>query len=478
MNTIGIDLGTTGCKSVIFGQGGKILSQSYIEYGLIQYDGFVEQDAELWWSLVKRTISECIAACSGGSRDIGALSVSSQGISFVPVDGHGRVLHNAISWLDNRASVQAERIAGEFGESNIFLRTGKRASPCYTLPKIMWLNEEMPGVYRNTWKFLMGLDFITFKLTGRAITDYTMASGTMAFDISARRWDKELIEACGVDVDKLPDVGCAGDFIGEIANPAAVGTGLPEGIRVYLGAQDQKCAAFGAGIQPGFAAVSLGTATAVSTVCPKPVFDEEMRLPCFCVGKDRWVLESVIGTSGASLKWLRDTLFGGISYSDLTEYAAHSAPGANGLRFYPHFQGATSPYWVSGASGAFQGITLATSRYDIVRAVLEGIAYQISVNVGLHEKVDGNVIRELRLFGGGANSALWCGIIADVTGKSVVVPYTIETANLGAAMLAGLGGGDAAGMPPPQARFEPRENARVYRDLIQDYLAAQDRILY
>lgn len=477
MNFVGVDLGTTGCKSVVFEQGGKILSQSYIEYGLIRKDGYIEQDPNLWWSLVVQAVAESIASCPIAATEIKALSISSQGISFVPVDESGRALHNAISWLDNRAVCQSERIARRFGEKNIFLRTGKRVSPCYTLPKLMWLREELPIVYRNTWKFLMGLDFIIYRLTNRAITDYSMASGTMAFDISKRRWAIDLLEACGVEAEKLPDTGCAGTLIGEIDAGIAASMGLPSGVQVFLGAQDQKCAALGAGIKEGIATVSLGTATAISTLCGTPVYDKRMRIPCFSFDETNWMLESVVGTSGASLKWLRNTLFEDMTYNEMMEFATHSPQGANGAMFFPHLQGAASPYWIGNASGTLHGITLATSRRDIIRAVLEGVAYQIAVNVSLHKEITGCTIKELRLFGGGANSSLWCGIIADITGKIVTVPYTTETANLGAAMLAGLRADSQLALQP-QARFEPHDGPhRRYGEQLSDYLKKQNAIL-
>ncbi len=473
MRYIGVDLGTTGCKCIVFGGGGEPLSQSYFEYDLIHRGGLIEQDADLWWSLVQRAVRESVAACPGGARDVSALAVSSQGISFVPVDETGIALHNAISWLDNRALPQAERIAGEFGERGVFLRTGKRINPCYTLPKLLWMREELPDLYRRTSKFLMGMEYITCRMTGKAVTDYSMASGTMAFDITSRQWDRDLLEACGVDAAKLPDIGCAGSFVGEIQ--AAAGLGLPEGVKVYLGAQDQKCAAIGAGIRGGVAAVSLGTATAVSMLCGAPVLDSGMRIPCFSLDDNRWILEAVVGTSGASLRWLRDTVFAGADYETITEQAVKSPAGANGVMFFPHLQGATSPWWVSSAAGTLHGLTLATSRADIARAVLEGVAFQIAANLRALEEISGEAVEELRLFGGGAKSALWRRIIADAAGKTVSVPHTVETANLGAAMLAGLGG-DA--LPPPRAVVQPGlESTRRYQDLMTDYFALQERLL-
>ena len=440
MYLIGIDLGTTGCKSMVFDDHGTILSQSYIEYSIMKdEEGYIEQDAGLWWTLVKQSVSESVATSGVNVHDIKALSISSQGISFVPVDAEGNTLYNAISWLDARPVEQTDRIRGLFGDLVVFKRTGKRISPNYTLPKLIWLKENKPEIYQKTDKFLMALDYITFKLTGKAVTDYSMASGTMAFNITTKCWDEEMIRICGLDADKLPEVYCAGSLVGVLDPDVAAEIGLPQGVKVVLGAQDQKCAAIGAGIGQGIATVSLGTATAVSSIGIKPVFDLDMRIPCFTLDENRWIMESVIGTSCISLKWMKTTLFEHMEYAEMDRIAESSVPGANGLFFYPHMEGASTPYWRNDIKGFMYGLSLSTSRGDMVRALLEGIGFQIRANIEVHEEINGDSIDEIRIFGGGSNSELWCRLIADITGKTVSTLYTSEIANLGAVILAGTG---------------------------------------
>lgn len=485
MYLLGIDLGTTGCKSMVFGYDGSIVSQSYIEYGIIKnLDGHIEQDAGLWWELVKKCVSESIVDLGVSFEGIKALSISSQGISFVPVDAEGNTLHNAISWLDARPVEQTDRIRSLFGDLDVFKRTGKRISPNYTLPKLMWLKENKPEIYHKTDKFLMTLDYITFKLTGKAVTDYTMASGTMAFNISTKKWDEEIIRACGLDVGKLPSVNCAGSLVGGVDPAVAMEMGLPSGVKVVLGAQDQKCAAIGAGIGQGIATVSLGTATAVTSIGMKPVFDPEMRVPCFALDENRWILESVIGTSCISLKWLKTTLFEHMEYAEMDRMAENSIPGANGLFFYPHMEGATTPYWRNDIKGFIYGLSLSTSRGDLVQALLEGIGFQIRVNIKAHEEINRDSIHEIRIFGGGSNSELWCRLIADITGKTVSVLYTSEIANLGAAILAGTGTGIFRDCEEVLSRiqlikkqFKPDQDAmKRYNEIYAKYLEIQSKI--
>ncbi len=486
MNLIGIDLGTTGCKSMIFDEQGNILSQSYIEYGIINgAETFIEQDADLWWTLVRQSVKECVLSAGAAGKNVAALSISSQGISFVAVDKAGKTLGNAISWLDTRPGKQTGAIREMFGEEKIFGITGKRISPCYSLPKMMWVKENQPEIYEKTDKFLMGLDFLTFRLTGKAVTDYSMASGTMLFNISAKKWDEEIIERCRLDIRKLPEVACTGSVVGDVLPEVAGELGLNGGVKVVLGAQDQKVAAIGAGITEDIATVSLGTATAISSIGKTPVFDREMRIPSFALDQDRWILESVVGTSCISLKWLKNTFYDGFSYGQLDELAMKSVPGANGVYFYPHLEGASTPYWRNDVKGFLYGFSLGTGREDVVRAVLEGIAYQIRINLDVQQQINGGSIDELRIFGGGSNSALWCSLIADITGKTVSILYTSEIANFGAAVLAGLGAGVYKSSADVLSRVHlirkqylpDPANRQKYDDAFQKYRTVQDKLL-
>lgn len=461
---IGIDLGTTGCKSMVFDEQGSILSQSYDEYDIIKAgDNVIEQDADIWWSLVQKSVAESVARSGRPAVDFKALSISSQGISFVPVDAAGKTLSHAISWLDSRPVSQTDEIRRLYTAEEIYRITGKRISPVYTLPKLMWVRDNWPEVYRQTDKFLMPLDYITYKLTGRALTDYSMASGTMAFNIETGCWDQGIIAACGLDGRKLPEVAVAGSLVGPLDAAVAAELGLTPDVLVILGAQDQKCAALGAGIGRGVATVSLGTASAISTLSSRPVFDREMRIPCFALGENRWILESVIGTACISLKWLKDTLMADLDYAGLDSLAAQSSPGAQGVFFYPHLEGAGTPYWRSDIRGFLYGLSLSTARRDIVRALLEGVAYQIKANIMLQEAITAEPIQEIRIFGGGSNSSLWCSLIADITGKTVSQLYTSEIANLGAALLArqGLVAGvqDQDSANEPDSRISPATDA-------------------
>lgn len=441
MYLLGIDLGTTGCKSILFNQKVEIVSEAYIEYPVIRTaEGWIEQDADLWWELVKNVVREVVSKPGIDSKDIAALSISSQGISFVPVDRNGDTVGNAISWLDRRAYEQEGYIENCIGKEEIYQRTGKRLNLTYSLPKIMWMKENCPEVYKRTWKLLMGLDFLTFRLTGVAVTDHSMAGGTMAYNIVRRDWDDEILRKCGIERSILPELAYVGQPIGKVLPEVARETGLSADTLVVLGAQDQKCAAIGAGIKNGVCTVSLGTASAISCISTEPLLDKEMRMPCFVLDEKRWILEAVISTAGVSLKWIKNTLFKEESYPEIDKIVEGVLPGAGGVFFYPHLEGAASPYWKPGSKGFIYGLNISTSSGELLRALYEGVAYQIRANMEVIERL-GRKPEEIRLFGGGSKSGIWCRIIADITGIPVSTLYTSETANLGAAIIAGIGCG-------------------------------------
>lgn len=248
-----------------------------------------------------------------------------------------------------------------------------------------------------------------------------------------KKWSDEAFSEIGIDIDKMPELGCPGDIAGKVRPPVAEELGLSEECLVVVGAQDQRCAAYGAGIADGIITVSLGTATAVCSICSEPIIDKNKKVTCCGLDTNHWMLESVIGTSGIALKWVKNTFFSNCSYRQMDEMAESAPPGSNGVMFYPYFENKGK-----GAKGAFAGLGLHAGGKDIVRAVLEGISYQIKIHIEAHEAINGST-NQIRLFGGGAKSDVWAQILSDITGKPVVIPRTHETANLGAAIIAGIG---------------------------------------
>jgi xylulokinase len=445
----------------------------------------VEQDADQWWALAQQAIRQAIGAAQVDGQTIRALSVSSQGISFVPVDEAGRALGPAINWLDTRATAEAAAIRRHYSDADLFQLTGKRASPAYVLPKLLWLRNQEPDLFQRTYKFLMGHDFLLFKLTGQVVTDHSMAGGTLLYDIAHLEWSQALADTFRIDSNQLPAIEWSGTALGTVRPDVAQRLGLGSETLVAVGGQDQKCAALGAHIRRGVATVSLGTASAISCLADTPLLDPEHRIPTFTfVVPGYWDLEGVVGTAGGAVRWLRETLFPEKTYPALDGLAAASPPGANGVFFYPHLSGATSPHWQPEVWGAFAGLSLAADSGDIVRSVLEGVAFQIRENLAVMESM-GIAIEQLILFGGGAQSALWSQMISNVANKPVSVTAMVDVANWGACILAGVAAGlftdrfgGGTGDSATESLWSPQPDLVArYDEIYRQYRAMEERLL-
>lgn len=415
---LGIDLGTTGLKCVMYDKDGDVLSEYNEEYPLIFIGSFVEQDSNLWWEKITEAVKGLVSKCGG---DVEALSISTQGISFVPVDEEGNTLYNSINWLDMRASSECKELEDHFGADVIFKKTGKLCDASYSLPKIMWFMRNRPEVWKKTYKLLFPLDYLNMKLTGSFVTDYTIAGGTMLYNIRELCWDKEIMEYCGIDESILPNVCPMGTDIGCILPKVAEELGINGSCRVIMGAQDQKVAAIGAGLNEGVCTMSFGTATAVTKMQSEPLDESEV---CqFRFDDNCYVSEGVAETSGAALKWLSH-MMGDISYKEMDKLAESSVPGANGVTMETAFS--------TGAS--MSGMTLSTTKGDLIYALYEGVCRETAQRIS---QMGG--ASEIRVFGGGSKSKIWCDILARITGCRICILDTPETASRGAAILASGG---------------------------------------
>ena len=416
---LGIDLGTTGLKCVMFEKDGTVLAEYNEEYPLIFIDSFVEQDVNLWWSNVCKAVRGLVMKT--GRDDVDALSISTQSISFVPVDREGNTLYNSINWLDMRATAECERIRDALGEKTVFEKTGKHCDPAYSLPKLMWFRENRAEIYDKTYKILFPLDYLNMKLTGRFVTDYTVAGGSMLYNIVDRCWDEELLKFSGIDPDKLPEVAVMGTDLGTLTHGAASELSISDTCRVILGGQDQKIAAIGAGLGEGVLTMSFGTASAITKMHREMIKDSPVSQ--FRLNDEYFVSEGVADTTGAALKWLSN-LMGGISYREMDALAEESAPGAYGVTAYTSFS--------KGAK--FEGMTLSTTKGDMIYALYEGTCREIADRLSSMGGAD-----EIRVFGGGSKSRIWCEILARITGCRINVLNTPETASRGAAIVASGG---------------------------------------
>jgi len=479
---LAIDLGTTGCKATLFDPQGQVAGTAYEEYPIIHpRPDWAEQDPHTWWQAVCRTVTRLPER----SRVI-AVSVTSQREGLVPVDASGQPLSNCIIWMDKRTIVQCETIRQAINERALFGITGLRLDPAFSLAKLLWIREHQPEVYARAHKFLQAGDYLLARLSGRFASEHSIASRTMLLDIRRRAWSADLVGRFGISEALLPDLFEPGTALGPLRPSAAAELGLPASALVVTGGGDQQTNAIGAGaVRSGSASVGIGTATAPSVTIDEPIFDPQLRVPCCCAAiPGKWEFEPPLWTTGVLLRWFRDQFGAGEvdaarargvdPYELLTAEAAEAPAGSDGLITLPYFMGAGAPYWNAHARGVLFGLSLGHTRAHVIRSLLEAVAYEILLNLEAIEAL-GWPLDSLYLTGGGARSALWQEIIADVTGKRVLLPATEGTPSLGAAVLAAVAVGlypdvltAAAAMTRTSRELEPN---RAHRELYRQYYA-------
>lgn len=478
---LAIDLGTTGCRSILFNSNLEMLESSYEEYGITTpRENWVEQDANMWWELTKKTIKDVIYKAGIDGHNIKGISISSQGITVVPVDRNFNPLFAAINWLDTRAVTQIKTVSEKINLREMFTHTGKRLSSAYTLPKIIWIRENAPEIYDRTYMMLMPMDFLNAKFTGNPVTDYSMASGTLMYDIKNNCWSKKILDMFGISSTLLPEIRGSGEIVGNLLPDVADELGLSTDCVVANGAQDQKCAALGAGLKDGTMTISLGTAMAIIKIWNQPKTEGSMTIGwCGYVNNKSWVTEGVGNTGGSTLRWLRDTMYKGEDYDIINKEAEEARNMDSSLICFPYLNGASSPDNNPEMVGCFYGANLASTRGCFALAVMEGVACHIRK---ILEAMDayGNV-EHLILFGGGANSPIWCQEIADITGMDITVPVTHEAAAAGAAILAGIGVGDFDAENPPSLTaktiYTPlKENHKKYEMRYRRYIETERKM--
>lgn len=456
MSLLGLDIGTTGCKAVVFNLDGKFLASAYREYPLIfPKPGWIELDSNLVWKRTKEVIHE--VARKTRRDPIRALAVSAQGEAFTPIDKSGRPLYNSIVTFDSRADSYVAWWNNRLGKKRVFNITGVPVSGITTLNKILWLKENNREIFDQTWKFLCYEDLAFFKLGLLPTIDYSLAARTMAFNLSQKVWSETLLRITGVDRALLPEAKPSGTVVGEIPERVALKLGLPKKVLAVTGGHDQPCGALGSGvIKPGVAMYATGTVECIAPAFDEIVLNETMfrnNLCCYPhTMKDMYISIVFNFTGGSLLRWFRD-VFGQEEFQvarktrrDVYDIlAAKATKTPTNLLLLPHFTMTGTPYFDAKSKGVILGLTLSTTKGDIIKAILEGVTYEMKLNVELLEK-SGIAIHEFRAIGGGAKSDIWMQLKADILGKPVVKLKVSEAACLGAALLAGVATGEYSSM--------------------------------
>lgn len=450
---LGIDAGTTSVKAGLFGSDGRCLGIARQEYQLeTPAADRAQLDPEIYWRACRKTVRQALAQSGAQPEQVLALAVSSQGETTITLDARGKAIYPALIWLDNRASEQAAFLAERFG-GEVYARTGiPEILPTWSACKIMWIRQNEPGVFARADKFVLVQDYIIYKLTGRIVTDGSIACTTLNYDLTRGAWWEEMLESVGLRANQIPEIVSPGTVVGQLTNKASVELGLPVRTFVINGGMDQSVGAIGAGnIRPGIISEATGAALAIQATISDPMIDRSKVVPVYCHSVPGYYLfVPVCPTAGMALKWLRDTFFQDEvkkagrkktdAYDRLTRLAQEVAPGADGLVMLPHLMGAFSPEPNAAARGTFTGFTISHTRGHFVRALLEGVAFMLKQNLEFIERT-GIEIHEIRSMGGGSRSPLWKQIKANVCNLPVVTLANEETGLLGDAILAGVASG-------------------------------------
>ena len=437
------DLGTSGDKATLFSTDGELIASSLSSYDTHYFNSnWAEQNAEDWWNAFCASTSSLIRKSGIDPQDISGISFSGQMMGCLCVDRAGDPLRPAIIWADMRAREEAAGIAAKISLFDYYKVCGHRISQSYGLYKFMWIQKNEPEIYEQTYKTLNAKDFIVLKLTGTFCTDHSDANGCGFFDLKTLDWSDELLSLTDIDRNKLPDVHPSTFIAGTVTDEASEKTGLAKGTPVIIGAGDGVASNVGAGsITPGKTFCCLGTSAWITTTAEEHLIDPQMRTVTWAhMIPGLYAPNGTMQYAGGSLSWLKHTLFPDISYDDINTEAAKSSPGSGGLTFLPYLIGERAPRWDDDAKGCFIGLTPQTSKGDLIRSVLEGVACNLGIILDvLRGSID---VNELTLLGGGAKSSLWQQIMADIYDARILVPAVLEEAgSMGAAVCAGVGTG-------------------------------------
>lgn len=448
---LGLDVGTTGCKAVVFDADGTLVASASREYAVdLPHPSWAEQDIERVWTLATEAMAQAVEAARGPV--VAAIGLSVHGEAVTPVDAALRPLRPTILGMDTRTGPQNAWLRERFGGEWLFERTGMPIHTVNTLPKLLWLREHEPATWRAADRFLLVEDYLVARMTGRPVLSRCLASRTQLFDLAGGHWDADILEALELEPGRLGEVRASGAPVGELSGELTRMLGLSRSPVVVTGGHDQACGALGVGLtSAGLASDSSGTAEVVevalgSPLVSRPLYEGNISVYEHVV-PGMFLAMTLNHSGGLVLRWFRDAF----CEPQVAEAAARGADaydlvlaGANprptGLLVLPHLSGSGTPTFDTASRGAILGLTFATSRSDLARGILEGLTYELRLNLDLLRE-GGVRIDVLRAIGGGARSPYWLQLKADVTGVPVARPLVTEAAAFGAALLAGAGAG-------------------------------------
>jgi len=450
---IGIDVGTTGTKTLLIDESGRLLASATQEYPLhTPKPGWAEQNPEDWWQATVSTIRAVLARGGVLPKEVKGLGLSGQMHGSVFLDKDNQVIRPAILWCDQRTADQCAWITQKVGKDRVIEATLNPVLTGFTAGKIVWLRDQEPENYGRVRKVLLPKDYIRFRLTGEYATEVSDASGTSLFDVKNRLWSEVMLEGTGIPKEWMPAAYESFEISGKITPSAAETTGLLPGTPVAGGGGDQAAGAVGNGIvRTGVVSSTMGTSGVVFAFADEPVLDPDLRVHTFCHAvPGKWHVMGVVLSAGGSLRWFRDALSemevaigraaGRDPYEIIAMEAARAPAGCEGLIFLPYLTGERTPHADPYARGVFYGLTLRHGRAHLARAIMEGAAYAMRDSFEIFKEMRVPV-SQVRASGGGARSPLWRQIQADITGYAHVTINADQGPAFGVALLAGVGTG-------------------------------------
>jgi xylulokinase len=463
---MGIDVGTQSVRAMILQAEGGVRALESAPYEIsIPRPGFAEQDPDLWYHKTADVAGRALRSSALSPEEIVAVGFSGQMHGLVCVDKGGRPICNAILWLDQRAKEDIPRIYDLYGSDFVTQQVQNKISAGFLLGSLYWLFLHEPQTYRRIYKVMTPKDYVRYRLTGKIAVDYSDAAGTAAFDNLKLEWAGPLIEKLGLSPDLFPECLPSWCVVGRVTREAALHTGLSERTEVVCGGADQCMQGIGNGIvEEGVFACNIGTGGQVSACSERPVYDKELRTNTFShVLPNRWNVMGACLASGVSFKWFVKSIAGLKNFAVVDAEAHKIAAGSDGLIFLPYLAGERTPHLDAAARGMFCGLTLGHGKYHIARAVMEGVCYSLKDCMRL---LIGMGLRCHRVVasGGGANSALWLQMQADILEQTIYKSNVAEQACLGAAITAGVGSGVYSGFHEACGRLVSFDD-KVYRPI-------------
>lgn len=484
---IGVDIGTTSTKAIVFTSSGAIKGMGNRGYGiLVPKPTWAEQDPEAIFAAVIWATRDAVDSAGVSKQAIAAVGFGAAMHSLIAMDAKSCPLTNSMIWADNRSFAQTEKLKQDKTGHALYLRTGTPIHPMSPLTKLMWMRELDPDTFAKAAKFVSIKEYVFYQLFERYVVDYSIASATGLFNLKQLGWDSEAIAVAGIRPEQLSELVPTTHVLRGLKVQHAQAMGLSPDTPVVIGASDGVLANLGVGaIAPGEIAITIGTSGAVRTLVHAPITDPLMRTFCYALTENHWAIGGSTNNGGNVLRWFRDEFclseveeakrLGVDPYEVMIRAALKVPAGAEGLLCLPFLSGERAPYWNASARGLFFGVGLHHKRAHFIRAILEGILFSVySVNVALQELI--GEAREIWASGGFARSQEWRQMMADLFGYEVLMPEVYEGSGFGAAALAMYAVGAIADLTDVHKlirvsyRHQPDlQLSRVYHDLFESY---------